>query len=93
MRQEFSDRTVITIAHRLNTIMDSNRIMVMDKGELKEFDSPRKLLSNPTGLFSGLVRDTGPANAEYLRKLAFAVTSEQEKSEPEVISITVPQLL
>ena len=40
IRQEFSECTVITIAHRLNTIMDTNRVMVLDQGNIAEFDSP-----------------------------------------------------
>jgi len=71
VRSEFSDKTVITIAHRLNTVMDSDRIMVMDKGELKEYDTPKNLLKNPLGIFSSLVQNTGPSTAEYLRKVAF----------------------
>ena len=44
IRREFAESTVLTIAHRLNTIMDYDRIMVLDKGELREYDSPGNLL-------------------------------------------------
>ncbi|XP_021961754.1 multidrug resistance-associated protein 1 isoform X2 [Folsomia candida] len=59
IRKEFKDSTVITIAHRLNTIMDSTRVMVLDKGEIREFDSPENLLSNKNSIFSGMVKDAG----------------------------------
>ena len=44
IRKEFAGSSVLTIAHRLNTIMDYDRIMVLDKGELREFDKPNELL-------------------------------------------------
>ena len=44
IRKEFVDSSVLTIAHRLNTIMDYDRIMVLDKGELREYDAPNELL-------------------------------------------------
>ncbi|XP_078254928.1 ATP-binding cassette sub-family C member 10 [Rhinoraja longicauda] len=40
IRRQFAEKTVLTIAHRINTIMDSNRVLVMDAGTVKEFDSP-----------------------------------------------------
>ena len=51
IRSAFIDCTVITIAHRLNTIMDSTRIMVLDKGEIVEFDTPESLLQDKRTIF------------------------------------------
>ena len=54
VRVSFKNCTVLTIAHRLNTIIDSDRVMVLDQGNMMEFDSPDALLSNPTGMFRAL---------------------------------------
>jgi len=59
LRKRFVDCTVLTIAHRLNTIIDSDRVMVMDGGELVEFDTPKALLENSSSIFYTLVQETG----------------------------------
>nr|QBM06364.1 ATP-binding cassette sub-family C member 7 [Daphnia magna] len=55
IRSAFRHSTVLTIAHRLETIMDSDQVAVMSAGQLIEFDSPSKLLENPVSHFSQLV--------------------------------------
>mmetsp|Transcript_5471 Transcript_5471/g.6020 ORF Transcript_5471/g.6020 Transcript_5471/m.6020 type:complete len:1426 (+) Transcript_5471:82-4359(+) len=55
IRENFSNATVMTIAHRLNTIMDSDRVLVLDDGGIAEFDTPSNLLSNKSGLFRAMV--------------------------------------
>lgn len=54
----FKHRTIITIAHRINTILDSDRIVVLDKGTVAEFDTPSELVRKK-GLFYELVREAG----------------------------------
>lgn len=54
----FKDRTVITIAHRINTILDSDRVVVLDQGRVAEFDTPTTLIRQ-RGLFYKLVKEAG----------------------------------
>uniref|UniRef100_A0A8C5H211 ABC-type glutathione-S-conjugate transporter n=1 Tax=Gouania willdenowi TaxID=441366 RepID=A0A8C5H211_GOUWI len=60
IRTQFEDCTVLTIAHRLNTIMDYTRVIVMDKGHISETDSPSNLLSQ-RGQFYRMCREAGLA--------------------------------
>nr|XP_055221298.1 multidrug resistance-associated protein 1 isoform X5 [Gorilla gorilla gorilla] len=58
IRTQFEDCTVLTIAHRLNTIMDYTRVIVLDKGEIQEYGSPSDLLQQ-RGLFYSMAKDAG----------------------------------
>ncbi|CAG9863640.1 unnamed protein product [Phyllotreta striolata] len=70
IRTKFEDCTVLTIAHRLNTIMDSDKILVMDQGKVAEFDHPHILLQNENGIFYKMVEDTGKGTNEVLKKIS-----------------------
>ncbi|SCU83099.1 LADA_0C09604g1_1 [Lachancea dasiensis] len=59
IRAEFQDRTILTIAHRIDTVLDSDKIMVLDKGELKEFGSPESLLADNNSIFYSLCEKGG----------------------------------
>ncbi|XP_029673301.1 multidrug resistance-associated protein 1 isoform X1 [Formica exsecta] len=61
IRQEFKNCTVLTIAHRLNTILDSDRVIVLDKGVIVEYDSPEVLLRNSSSSFYSMAKDAGLA--------------------------------
>lgn len=62
IQKEFSHCTTITIAHRLHTIMDSNKVMVLDHGKIVEYGSPEELLKNP-GPFYFMAKEAGIENA------------------------------
>ena len=57
IEQEFAESTVITIAHRLNTIIKSDRVLVLDHGKVLEYDSPKVLQENPKSHFAELLKE------------------------------------
>ncbi|CAF1101378.1 unnamed protein product [Adineta ricciae] len=71
IREKFQQSTVLTVAHRLRTIIDNQRILVLHHGRLVEFDTPKNLLSNPNSYFSSLVDQTGPLESKFLRDFVF----------------------
>ena len=64
IRTAFADCTVLTIAHRLHTIIDSDKILLLDKGEVAEFDAPATLLRRSDSKFRALVREAGSAGQD-----------------------------
>ncbi|XP_054158550.1 probable multidrug resistance-associated protein lethal(2)03659 [Oppia nitens] len=70
IRKKFCNCTVITIAHRLNTIIDSDKVLVLDAGKVIEYGIPYILLKSGNGLFRQLVSQTGNRMASRLHKMA-----------------------
>ncbi|CAH1104965.1 unnamed protein product [Psylliodes chrysocephalus] len=70
IRRKFANCTVLTVAHRLNTIMDSDKVLVMDSGTMVEYDHPHVLLQISNGVFNKMVAETGRGLNEQLRKIA-----------------------
>ncbi|KAF3325693.1 ABC transporter C family member 2-like protein [Carex littledalei] len=81
IREEFKSCTMLIIAHRLNTVIDCDRLLLLSAGKILEFDTPDSLLSTQESAFSKMVQSTGASNAEYLRGLVFG--SEEERSKRE----------
>ncbi|KAF8932761.1 hypothetical protein BGZ58_006839, partial [Dissophora ornata] len=59
IRAEFKERTILTIAHRVKTVMDSDKILVLDQGSVVEYESPKVLLKDDTSLFYKLAKQAG----------------------------------
>jgi ATP-binding cassette subfamily C (CFTR/MRP) protein 1 len=70
LRDEFADLTVLSIAHRLEDIITFDRVIVFDKGQIVEFDTPARLLEDPYTLFHSMVESTGTATGRHLKRLA-----------------------
>lgn len=69
IRSVFRTCTILTIAHRLNTVLDADRILVMDQGELREFDTPYRLLQDSNSLLSRMVDAYGEEQSKKLREM------------------------
>jgi len=78
VRKAFAHCTIITIAHRLNTVIDYDKVLVLDAGRVGEYGSPYDLLSDPHGLLTNLVNQTGESSAAELKNRA--KTAEHSRS-------------
>ncbi|XP_065882473.1 ATP-binding cassette sub-family C member 4-like isoform X2 [Dysidea avara] len=70
IRKKFNHCTILTIAHRLETIMDSDRVLVLSSGKVIEFDTPFNLLQKQQSVFHSMVKRTGPVESERLKEIA-----------------------
>lgn len=61
---------MLTVAHRLHTIMDSDRVLVMDAGKAVEFATPHELLQIKNGIFYEMVHTLGPQEFDRLARIA-----------------------
>ncbi|CAK1599824.1 unnamed protein product [Parnassius mnemosyne] len=70
IRKYFAECTVITVAHRLHTVADSDRVIVMEAGQIVESGHPHELLQKSDGYFTRMVKQLSPASEQSLRELA-----------------------
>ncbi|KAF9542241.1 hypothetical protein EC957_002193 [Mortierella hygrophila] len=66
IRAEFKDRTILTIAHRIKTIMDSDKVLVLENGRVQEFEEPKSLLTRRESLFYRLAEQAGELDVRRL---------------------------
>lgn len=78
IRDEFSSSTILTIAHRLRSIIDYDRILVMDAGRVVEYDDPYVLIANTESLFHSMCENSG--ELDVLTKLAKASFVKKKNS-------------
>jgi len=70
IRQEFADSTILTIAHRLRTVIDYDRVLLLENGRIVEFDKPAVLLRDPSTKFYALCKATGKEEFATLKRMA-----------------------
>ncbi len=89
IRRDFTNSTIITIAHRLNTVIDYDRILVLNQGRVEQFGSPHWLLTNE-GMFKEMVENLGEGTAELLKKIAKQKNEGKEVDVEKIIQVSPP---
>lgn len=77
LQESYHDGTILAVAHRLDTVIDYDYILVLGQGEVLEFGSPADLISEKDGIFARMARDTGDAMFKSLKEMA--ILSMQQK--------------
>lgn len=86
IRQEFVGSTILCIAHRLRTVIDYDRILVLDNGQVAEFGSPLELIErSPAGIFRKMVEETGEFE-ELLELARIASSKDNDGASDDLIS-------
>jgi ABC-type multidrug transport system fused ATPase/permease subunit len=77
---EFVNCTILTIAHRINTIIENHQVVCLQAGNLVAMDSPSAMLADPNSIFSQLVAETGEASAKNLKQRADAAEAARARN-------------
>lgn len=80
LRNHFSKATVLTIAHRINTIADADYVLVMSNGRVQEYDQPAQLLNDTSSEFYAMCSETGGGNLEHLKRVAQSAGNDGSSS-------------
>jgi len=82
--EEFHSRTILTIAHRINTIIENHKVVCLEAGKLVAMDSPAAMLADPNSVFSQLVAETGDASAKNLKERAEAAEAARGRTSRDI---------
>ncbi|XP_066266498.1 ATP-binding cassette sub-family C member 4-like [Branchiostoma lanceolatum] len=92
IREKFKNCTVLTIAHRLNTVIDSDRIMVLQEGRVQEMGEAHALLQDRDGVFTAMVDQSGTTLATELREAARRCYTEKHSTDQASVDRYVPNV-
>ena len=78
LQKEFADATILAVAHRLDTIIDYDLVLVLGRGKVLEFGTPANLIRSG-GSFAKMIEDTGDVMSADLRNKAFVTETEKQR--------------
>lgn len=81
IKEAFKDCTMLVVAHRLQTIIESDKVLVLDKGQTAEFDAPGELLKNPDSHFTKLVNEIQKEEEEKEEEKKKKVEEEKQRKD------------